>query len=150
MLVGDIGCIGLIAKKYGNIQVESVYIFNKTNPYQKQHLAKQIKIYDKVGYVFQKKLKQENIFSIKLIIKIPIEILPKNHKPQTNYVTMSNKLMIENHHSEEKMKKYTVSYILSQTLKNNLGGEEELQYKSETGHEEKSIINKMHLGLVNN
>lgn len=47
------------------------YIFNKTNPYQKQFLAKQVKIFDKVGFIFQKKLKEDNIFSIKLIIKVP-------------------------------------------------------------------------------
>lgn len=55
-LIGDIGCIEVIGRKYGNIQVETVYKFNKSNPYQKHYLSKQIKIYEKIGYVFQKKL----------------------------------------------------------------------------------------------
>lgn len=71
MLIGDIGCVENIIKKYGQTQIEMTYIFNKTNPYQKQFLGKQIKIFDKIGFVFQKKLKQENLYSIKLIIKVP-------------------------------------------------------------------------------
>ena len=60
-----------------------VYYFNKTNPYQKQFLTKQIKIFEKIGYIFQKKLKEENMHSIKLIVKIPEEILPKKFNPPT-------------------------------------------------------------------
>jgi hypothetical protein len=45
MLFGGIECIPLIASKYGEIQVEQVYLFNKTNGYQKQFLSKQIKLY---------------------------------------------------------------------------------------------------------
>lgn len=51
-------CIENIVRKYGQVQIEMVYIFNKSNPYQKQFLAKQIKIFDKVGYIFQKKTKE--------------------------------------------------------------------------------------------
>jgi hypothetical protein len=46
-----------IAKKYGQTQIEMTYVFNKSNPYQKQFLAKQVKIFDKIGFIFQKKLK---------------------------------------------------------------------------------------------
>ena len=63
------------------------------------------------------------MYSIKLIIKIPTEILQKNHKPLSDYVTMSNKIMIENNNSEQITKKFSLSYILSNTLKNNLNGE---------------------------
>ena len=34
------------------------------------------------------------MFSIKLILKIPAEILPKNHKPLGQSVTMNNKIVI--------------------------------------------------------
>lgn len=57
ILIGQISCVENIVRKYGQIQIEMSYIFNKTNPYQKQFLAKQVKIFDKVGFIFQKKLK---------------------------------------------------------------------------------------------
>lgn len=44
-LIGQIGCIESIVRKYGAVQIEMVYLFNKTNPYQKQFLTKQIKIF---------------------------------------------------------------------------------------------------------
>jgi hypothetical protein len=45
ILLGDIGCVDLIARKYGSVQIETVFHFNKMNPYQKQYLIKQLKIY---------------------------------------------------------------------------------------------------------
>ena len=81
-------------RKYGQVQIEMVYIFNKTNPYQKTFLTKQIKIFDKVGYIFQKKLKEENKFSIKLIIKVPSEIIPKNTITPTNTLGIESKIKI--------------------------------------------------------
>ena len=89
------GCIENIVRKYGQVQIEMVYIFNKTNPYQKTFLTKQIKIFDKVGYIFQKKLKEENKFSIKLIIKVPSEIVPKNTTTPTNTLKIENQIKIE-------------------------------------------------------
>lgn len=82
--MGQINCMENIVRKYGQVQIEMTYIFNKNNPYQKQFLAKQIKIFDKVGFIFQKKLKDENMYSIKLIVKVPQEILPKGFRSPTN------------------------------------------------------------------
>ncbi len=55
--MGSIECVHLISKKYKDVQIELIYIFNKQNYYQKQYLAKQIKIFEKVGFVYQKKIK---------------------------------------------------------------------------------------------
>ena len=57
-----------------------VYIFNKSNHYQKQFLVKQVKIFEKIGYVYQKKLKNDDsLFSIKLITKVPKEAVGKGY-----------------------------------------------------------------------
>jgi hypothetical protein len=55
--MGSIDCVHLIAKKYGEVQIEIVYKFNKQNYYQKQFLSKQIKIFERIGFVYQKKVK---------------------------------------------------------------------------------------------
>lgn len=103
-----------------------VYIFTKSNPYQKQFLTKQIKIFDKVGFIYQRKLAQDNQFSIKLIIKVPSEVLPKNTKTPDNVLTIHNQLIVEENSSEDGSPQHSVLYALSQTLKNCLGAQEEL------------------------
>ncbi len=47
--MGSIDCVHLIAKKYGEVQIEIVYKFNKQNYYQKQ----------RIGFVYQKKVKDD-------------------------------------------------------------------------------------------
>lgn len=45
MLLGSFEAIPMIGAKYGEIQIEQVFIFSKGNAYQKQFLSKLIKIY---------------------------------------------------------------------------------------------------------
>lgn len=123
VLLGNIGCVENIVRKYGQVQVQMTYIFNKTNPYQKQFLAKQVKIFDQVGFIFQKKLKEENMYSIKLMIKVPSQILPKTFKPPANQLTIKSKIGIElvsQSPQRQQNPQYCYSYMLSQTLKNCL------------------------------
>jgi hypothetical protein len=69
--LGNLDCIPAIAAKYGEIQVEQVYLFNKSSSYQKAYLTKQIKIFEKVGFIYQKKAHQEGSYTVKFIVKIP-------------------------------------------------------------------------------
>lgn len=48
----------MIAQKYGDIQIEMAYLFDRGNHKQKKFLVKQIKVFEKVGSLFQKKLEQ--------------------------------------------------------------------------------------------
>ena len=73
MLLGTYETIPIIGAKYGEIQIEQVFIFNKTNAYQKQFLSKLIKIYEKIGYIYQKKTNEDGKYSIKFIVKVPKE-----------------------------------------------------------------------------
>ena len=66
----------MIAQKYGEIQIEMAYLFDRANHKQKKFLVKQIKVFEKVGSLFQKKLEQENHYSLKLIIKITKDMIP--------------------------------------------------------------------------
>ncbi len=53
------------------------YLFDRSNHKQKKFLVKQIKVFEKVGSLFQKKLEEENHYSLKLIIKITKEMTSK-------------------------------------------------------------------------
>ena len=53
------------------------YIFNRSSHLQKKFLVNQIKIFEKVGSLFQKKLNDKNLYSLKLIIKITKDMIPK-------------------------------------------------------------------------
>ena len=52
------------------------YLFDRSNHKQKKFLVKQIKVFEKVGSLFQKKLDEENHYSLKLIIKITKDMIP--------------------------------------------------------------------------
>lgn len=71
MLIGNIDCVEIIYKKYGAVQIHQIYIFDKINPYQKQFLTKKMKVYEEIGFVFQKKLPDANKYSIRFVIKLP-------------------------------------------------------------------------------
>ena len=58
------------------------YLFDRGNHRQKKYLVKQIKVFEKVGSLFQKKLDEDNHYSLKLIIKITKEMIPaESHIP---------------------------------------------------------------------
>ena len=48
-----------------------MFLFARSNHYQKQFLSRQIKLYEKIGFVYQKKAKEEGKYTIKLIVKVP-------------------------------------------------------------------------------
>lgn len=73
MLIGPLNCLATIVQKYGSIQVDQLFVFDRSNPYQKQWLAKKIKQYQAIGFVFQKK-RQDGLYAIRFVIKIPKQI----------------------------------------------------------------------------
>lgn len=90
--MGSFEAIPILGGKYGEIQVEQVFIFNKTNAYQKQFLTKLIKIYEKIGYIFQKKTNEEGKYSIKFIVKVPREANPRD--PPSDHLLIHTTLIL--------------------------------------------------------
>jgi hypothetical protein len=53
-------------------------------------------MFESVGYIYQKKLKDQNVYSIKFIIKIPKEVVDKNSKASNDLIKVYSSICFQN------------------------------------------------------